>query len=70
MLDVVYSLDNMDRALRDSAITLGMLALGFVLLASLGIGILVHRLVYVPLRDLENGARRLAVGDLDHAILV
>jgi len=70
VLDVVYSLDNMDRALRDSAITLGMLALGFVLLASLGIGILVHRLVYVPLRDLENGARRLAVGDLDHAIPV
>ena len=68
VLDVVYSLDNMDRALRDSAITLGMLALGFVVLASLGIGILVHRLVYVPLRDLENGARRLAVGDLDHEI--
>jgi two-component system, NtrC family, sensor kinase len=70
VLDVVYSLDNMDRALRDSAITLGLLALGFVLLVSLGIGILVHRLVYVPLRDLENGARRLAVGDLDHEIPV
>ncbi len=70
VLDVIYSLDTMDRTLRDSAITLGVLALGFVLLASLGIGILVHRLVYVPLRDLETGARRLAAGDLDHEIPV
>jgi len=70
VLDVVYSLDNMDRTLRTNAFALAALALGFVLLASLGIGILVHRLVYVPLRDLGHGARRLAAGDLDHEIPV
>ncbi len=29
-----------------------------------------HRLVYLPLRDLESGAQRLAAGDLDQAIPV
>jgi len=68
VLDVVYSLDNVERMLRNRAIALSLFALGFVLLVSLGIGILVHRLVYVPLRDLETGARSLATGDLDHEI--
>lgn len=70
VLDVVYSLENVDRTLRNSAVTLALFALGFVLLVSLGIGVLVHRLVYVPLRDLETGARSLAAGDLDHEIPV
>jgi two-component system NtrC family sensor kinase len=70
VLDVLYSLDNVERMLRDSAIKLTLFALGFVLLVSLGIGFLVHRLIYVPLRDLEAGARSLASGDLDHEIPV
>jgi len=70
VLDVVYSLDKVEHMLRNSAITLGLFALGFVVLVSLGIGILVHRLIYVPLRDLETGAESLASGDLDHEIPV
>jgi len=70
VLDVLYSLDNVERMLRNSAIKLALFALGFVLLVSLGIGFLVHRLIYVPLRDLEAGARSLASGDLDHEIPV
>ncbi len=70
VLDVVYSLDKVEHMLRNSAIALGLFALGFVLLVSLGIGILVHRLIYVPLRDLEAGAESLASGDLDHEIPV
>jgi len=70
VLDVVYSLEGMDRTLRDSAISLAAFALGFVLLVTVGIGILIHRLVYVPLRDLEAGARSLAAGNLEHEIPV
>jgi two-component system NtrC family sensor kinase len=43
---------------------------GFILLAAFALGTLVHRLVYVPLRDLEAGAKRLATGDLGESIPV
>jgi len=70
VLDVVYSLDGMDRRLRASVFSVGGVALSFIVLASLGIGVLVRRLIYLPLRDLETGAQRLAAGDLGHTIPV
>lgn len=70
VLDVAYSLEAMDRTLRDNAITLAVLSLGFVIFAALSVSFLVHRLVHLPLRDLESGAKRLTSGDLDHAIPV
>jgi two-component system NtrC family sensor kinase len=45
-------------------------AVGFVLIAAFALGVLVHRLVYVPLRDLEAGAQKLATGDLGQSIPV
>jgi two-component system NtrC family sensor kinase len=47
-----------------------LLLLGLVLVASLLMSLLVHRLIYVPLRDLESGAKRIAAGDLDQTIPV
>jgi two-component system, NtrC family, sensor kinase len=70
VVDIVYSLDEIDTAIQSNALRVVGLALGFVLLASLCVSLLVHRLVYRPLRDLESGAKRLAQGDLDHAIPV
>jgi len=70
VLDIVYPLDEMDRSLRASGITIVVLSLGFVILASLLVGLFVHRLVYRPLRELEAGARRLAAGNLDEPIPV
>lgn len=70
VLDIVYSLDDIDRKMRTSAITMASLSLGFILIAALSVGFFVHRLVYVPLRDLEAGAKRLASGDLEQAIPV
>ncbi|MDH5534765.1 MAG: ATP-binding protein [Betaproteobacteria bacterium] len=70
VLDVVYSLEDMDRTLRNDAITLGVFSLGFVIFAALSVSFLVHRLVHLPLRDLETGAGRLAAGNLDHTIPV
>lgn len=70
VLDIVYSLDDIDRKMRTSAITMAALSLGFVVVAALSVGLLVHRLVYVPLRDLETGAARLSTGNLEQAIPV
>ena len=70
VLDIVYSLDDIDRKMRRNAVNMAILSLGFIIIAALSVGFFVHRLVYVPLRDLETGARRLSSGDLEQAIPV
>jgi two-component system, NtrC family, sensor kinase len=70
VLDIVYPLDKIDRTIRKNTLTIIGLALGFVIAAALMVSFLVHRLVYLPLRDLENGAARLAAGELDQTIPV
>ena len=70
VLDIVYSLDEIDRTMRASTLSIAGFSLGFIVLASLSVGFFVHRLVYLPLRDLESGARRLAAGTLDQTIPV
>ncbi len=70
VLDIVYPLDEIDRSLRMSGITIVVLSLAFVMLTSVLLAVFVHRLIYVPLRDLEGGARRLAAGNLDEPIPV
>ncbi len=70
VLDIVYSLDDIDRKMRNNAIAMGALSLGFILIAALSVGFFVHRLVYVPLRDLESGAKRLSSGNLEQMIPV
>ena len=70
VLDIVYSLDDIDRKMRANAITMAVLSLGFILIAALSVGFFVHRLVYMPLRDLETGAKRLSSGNLEQTIPV
>ncbi len=70
VLDIVYSLDDIDDNARMSAFRIAGFSLGFILFASLCVSVFVHRLVYVPLRDLEAGAKRLASGNLDQPIPV
>lgn len=70
VLDIVYPLDQIDRSIRQNTITIISLALGFVVLAAILVGLLVQRIVYRPLRDLQDGAARLAGGDLDQPIPV
>ena len=70
VLDIVYSLDHIDRDVRKNTMMIAGGAVGFVLLASLLVSLFVHRLIYVPLTDLESGARRMSAGDLDHGIPV
>ena len=70
VLDIVYSLDDIDRTMQTNAITMAAYSLGFIIIASLCVGFFVHRLVYVPLRDLETGARRISMGNLQQTIPV
>jgi two-component system NtrC family sensor kinase len=41
-----------------------------VLVVAVGVGLLLQRFNYVPLRDLDSGARRIADGELEHRIRV
>ena len=70
VLDIVYSLDEIDQSMRNSTITIATASVGFIALASLLVSLFVHRLIYLPLRDLESGAKRLASGDLERPIPV
>ena len=70
VLDIVYSLDEIDRSMRQNVIIIAVLSLGFVTIALLSINFFVRRLIYVPLRDLESGAKRLSSGNLEQPIPV
>jgi len=70
VLDIAYSLDDIDRTMRLNTLAVAGFGVGFIVIAAFALGVLVHRLVYVPLRDLEAGAKRLATGDLGQAIPV
>jgi len=70
VLDIIYPLDRIEQTLRSNTYTVFGLSFGFILLAGL-LGIyLVHRMIYVPLSDLDHGAERLAAGDLENMIPV
>ena len=70
VLGIVYSLDDIERTVRRSVVSVAGISLGFVVAASFAVGLFVHGLVYRPLRDLETGAARLASGNLDQPIPV
>ena len=70
VLDIVYSLDEIDRSMRQNVIIISVLSFGFVVIALLSINFFVRRLIYVPLRDLETGAKRLSSGNLEQPIPV
>jgi two-component system NtrC family sensor kinase len=70
VVDIVYSIDDMERSLWTGSMTVAGLSLGFILIASLSVGLFVHRLVYVPLRDVGAGALAISSGDLERTIPV
>lgn len=70
VLDIVYPLEQIDATMRKNTITIAGLSLGFVMLAALLVGLLIQRAIYRPLRDLQEGAARLAEGDLEQLIPV
>ena len=70
VLDIVYPLDAIESKLRSSTYRVIAMSLGFVTLAVLLMSYLIHHMIYLPLRDLDNGASKLAQGDLENTIPV
>lgn len=70
VLDIAYSLDDVDRTLQQHAIFIVFLSAGVIVLVAAGVGVLLQRLIYLPLKDLNTGARQISSGDLDHRIPV
>ena len=70
IVDIAYSLEEVDQNLQQHATYLVLVALGVVMLVAASVGWLLHRLIYVPLNDLESGARKIASGTLTHSIPV
>ena len=70
VLDILYPLDDINTRLRTGTFWIAVLSVVFVGAASSAAAFFIHRLVYLPLRDLEKGAHRLAAGNLDEPIPV
>ena len=70
IVDIAYSLDGIDQAVRTHVFYLASISLGFVLLVSVSVGVLLQRLIYLPLKDLEAGAEKVSTGALDQLIPV
>jgi len=70
VLEIAYSLGDIDQTLRINSMAMAVFSLNFIIISALLVSLLVGRLVYKPLADLEEGAQRLASGDLEHAIPV
>lgn len=70
VVDIAYSLDEMDQSRKTHAIHVMGMSVGFILIFAIIIGVLLQRLIYVPLKDLESGAKKIASGSFDHDIPV
>lgn len=70
VVDITYSLDEINRTMKAHVVKMIAVSIGFILLIALSVGWLLQRLIYVPLRDLDRGAKRLASGDFDQPIPV
>ncbi|MFA7269289.1 MAG: ATP-binding protein [Sterolibacterium sp.] len=70
VLDIVYSVDEIDKKLRSHSLIIAGLSLGFIVVVSLFVSSFVSRLVYRPLSDLEEGSKRLSSGNLEQLIPV
>jgi two-component system NtrC family sensor kinase len=70
VVDITYSLADIDRSIHRHAASILGAWLGFVALFALGAGWLLQRKVYRPLRDLESGAAKISRGELEHEVPV
>lgn len=70
VVDVSYSLEEVDAAKKEHVAYLIGLSLAFICLVAFSVGYLLKRLIYVPLKDLESGAKRISAGNLGGVIPV
>jgi two-component system NtrC family sensor kinase len=70
IVDVAYSLDEIDQSIKTHGLHIIGISLGVILLISVSVGVLLQRLIYLPLKDLESGVEKLASGRRDPNIPV
>jgi two-component system NtrC family sensor kinase len=70
IVDVAYSLDDIDRSAQTHGMHVILISIAAIFAFSIGIGALLQRLIYVPLKDLESGAEKIAAGSLAQDIPV
>jgi two-component system NtrC family sensor kinase len=70
IVDVAYSLDEIDQSIKTHGLHIIGISLGVILLISVSVGVLLQRLIYLPLKDLESGVEKLASGRRDPDIPV
>jgi two-component system NtrC family sensor kinase len=70
VVDVSYSLEEVDASKNMHLTYLVGLSLAFISLVAFSVGYLLKRLIYLPLKDLESGAKRISNGNLGDRIPV
>lgn len=70
IVDVAYSLAEIDQSMREHALHIAAVSFAFILMLSLSVGYLLQRMIYQPLKDLETGAKKISSGRFDHPIPV
>ncbi|NIP17804.1 MAG: hypothetical protein GWM87_06370 [Xanthomonadales bacterium] len=70
VLDIVYPLGGIDQAMQNNTYTIAGFSLGFALIAALCVAFFIHRIVYLPLKDLETGVVGVTSGNMDQEIPV
>jgi two-component system NtrC family sensor kinase len=56
--------------MREHALHIAAVSFAFILMLSLSVGYLLQRMIYLPLNDLETGAKKISSGRFDHPIPV
>jgi two-component system, NtrC family, sensor kinase len=70
VVDITYSLVEINQTMRAHVVSMITVSIGFILLVSLSAAWLLHRMIYLPLGDLERAAKRLSSGNFDDFIPV
>ncbi len=68
IVDIAFSLEELDQSRKIHTIHVIGMAGGFILIFAISIGVLLQRLIYVPLKDLDAGANEIAAGRFDQKI--
>jgi two-component system, NtrC family, sensor kinase len=70
VVDITYSLVSNNETMRAHVVSMIAVSVAFIVLISLSAAWLLQHMIYLPLADLDNAAKRLASGNFDNAIPV
>lgn len=70
IVDIAYSLAEIDQSMKEHATHIAEVSFAFILMLTVSMGYLLQRMIYLPLKDLETGAKKISSGQFDHPIPV